>query len=232
MKNKLIKRVLEIISFVLKTLNPILIRQLSSDADRHRYNTIYIDKTGASVPIEYQKQGITYIFYRYNTPENWLGGFVLNSISTFRYLMNFESQLCQSLLSKYNISQHDLSEVGCLWMHARRSFKERLWMYSILMIKAYQTGKGTLLAGSFEPGLAGIQRKVFRTTIYDGPINIQGKQGNLEMYIVKRPDLIRNGLATIWEALVNSKINKRKSLSIKEMHLPVPTKHTDLSKAA
>lgn len=233
MKNQLIILVSELFSFVMKTLNPILLRQLVSDADHQRYDAIYTDKTGASAPIEYQKQGNTYIFYRYNTPENWLGGFVVNSSPTFRYLMNFESNFCQSLFSKYNISQHDLSEVCCLWMHARRSFKERLWMYGILIIKAYQMGKETLLAGSFEPGLVSIQKKVFRTTIYSGPVNIQGKKGNLEMYTVKRSDLIRNGLAAICEVLVNDKTNKRnKQKPVKGINLSVPPTSTKLAKAA
>lgn len=232
MKAQLSNLFTKMVHHILTKINPIMVKILNLDIEREYYSTLYFGKTGASVPVEYQKQGFTYIFYRYNTPEDWLGGFVVNSIPTFRYLMNFESQFCQSLFNKYNITQHDLCEVGCLWMHARRSFKERLWMYSILMIKAYQTGKGTLLAGSFEPGLAGIQRKVFRTTIFEGPINIQGKQGNLEMYIVKRSDLIRNGLVTIWEALVNSKANKNKPRPSKQMRLPVPPEPTDLPKAA
>jgi hypothetical protein len=104
-------------------------------------------------------------------------------------------------------------------------------MYGILIIKAYQTGKETLLAGSFEPGLAGIQRKVFRTTIYHGPINIQGKQGSLEMYIVKRSNLIRNGIVTIWEAIAAAKTQKQKN-KVKALVLPLNPHNDPSIKAA
>lgn len=197
-------------SFMLRMINPIMFKTLSSDIERQRYNSLYIEKTGASVPIEYQKQGHAYIFYHYNTPEKWLGGFILNCIADFRYLSAFEPYFCQRMLNRFNISTQDLCEIGCLWMHSRRSFEERLYVYSALLIKAYQTGKGVLLAGSYQPSLADLQRKVFRTTIFHDSITIQGKQGVLEMYIVKRSDLIWNGLESIIRAIFSKKKVKQK----------------------
>lgn len=186
-----------------------MFKKLNKKAEFERYKNLYYLKSGSYVSIEYQQQGCTYIFYRYSKPEHWIGGFILNFSPLFRYLSNFNHEERLKLFANNNFCDDSLIEISGLWMYAKKTFIERLYIYLILVVKTFISNKRTIIAGSFQKGLIDFQKKVIDKTIYKGLQDVAGKKGLLEIYIVSRYDFVLNSISAIFTSFIKFKNHPR-----------------------
>lgn len=171
------------------------LRKISQNiAEYERFSKIYLVKSSGSLAnVAYLQKGDTYVFYRNNAPDEWLGGFCLNTENGFRYLAGFKPTDATALLQEHSLKSVDIIEVGCLWLYSKSiSQFERVIFYMLLLIRVLLSGKKIILGGSFIPKVAELHMKILPNLLYDGIVLVAGKQANAKFYYASRTEIPLN----------------------------------------
>ncbi|WP_163831666.1 hypothetical protein [Spartinivicinus ruber] len=103
----------------------------------------------------------------YNKKSEIIGGYVLNSNIPHRYLSDIPKE---ALLQSKIPSKNNLVEGCCIWMNNELSSFKRGWIYLLTFYDYCSLGKRYMLGASIEPKVVKLQRLVFPTVLYEGPI--------------------------------------------------------------
>lgn len=182
--------------------NPMCCRQIYTEQDFQQFGTIYYKKSKLNLSTAYQAQSKPFVFYRYQQPDVWYGGFILNTEKDFRYFSSFSADKTRQLLEHHSLNEHDLVEICCLWTNVHQvSGLMRIWIYSTLFYKTLQTGKARILAGSFHKKLQKIQLQVVDQPLYEELTIIGDHQRLHQIYYTTRLRFLLNSCKIVGKAL-------------------------------
>lgn len=196
------------------------IKKISENiADCERFSEFYSKMAmGSKVDTPYLQKANTYVFYRKDAPDKWLGGFCLNSEDEFRYLAGFQPEEVAALLKKHLLNLKDMIEITCLWLCSKSMSRfERIVFYSLLLLQVLISDKKMILGGSFIPKVAELHMKILPHLLYDGMVLVAGKQAKAKFYFASKSEIPLNFFKGLYFDLSKSFLK----FGFKRTHTPI-----------
>lgn len=137
-----------------------------------QFSSLYFKESRGHKPVDstYLRQcHLVRVFYRADTPNEWLGGYVINTNAPYRYFVVLDEDLKNKLLLEHGITEDDISEVTCICIKSRQMSQiERMQIYFTSMVDAFAAGKSYIFGGSTEPKIVALQQQIMPHDFHSG----------------------------------------------------------------
>lgn len=176
--------------YVLGGIEMVKSRVLGTEDELLRFIEVYYRRAKIRPDLEYLKRSLVKIFYQ--PSGEWVGGYIVNTNSPYRYLQDIPQPTRDQRLAEANIKQNEAAEITCIWIDRKRiPYVASAWIYWSSVNDAVKSGRKYVIGASVVNKVAKRHMMILPYLLYFGDLECQHGAQTGWVYYGKSQELWR-----------------------------------------